>query len=71
MEEKEKNNNRNETPSEQYDGLDIESLLHKSAQELNDLANNLMNGKYQKNSWQRDKIMQLLVKQLFSPEAAK
>lgn len=67
----EKNNKRNETSSDRFDGLNIESLLHKSTQELNDLAKNLLNGKYQKNSWQRDKIMQLLVKQLSSPETAK
>ncbi len=67
----EKNKNKNEPTAERSDGLDIESLLHKSTQELNDLAKNLLNGKYQKNSWQRDKIMQLLVKQLSSPETAK
>lgn len=67
MEEKEKNKNINEPTEERSDGLDIESLLHKSTQELNDLAKNLLNGKYQKNSWQREKIMQLLVKQLSSP----
>lgn len=70
MEEKEKNKNKNE-PTKLSDELDIESLLHKSTQELNDLAKNLLNGKYQKNSWQRDKIMQLLVKQLSSQEKEK
>jgi len=70
MEEKEKNKNKNE-PTKLSDELDIESLLHKSTQELNDLAKNLLNGKYQKNSRQRDKIMQLLVKQLSSQEKAK
>lgn len=70
MEEKEKNKNKNE-PTKLSDELDIESLLHKSTQELNDLAKNLLNGKYQKNSRQRDKIMQLLVKQLSSQEKEK
>lgn len=69
MEEKYKN--KNESSADRSDGLDIESLLHKSTQELNELARNLLNGKYQKNSWQREKIMQLLVKQLSSLEAAK
>ena len=58
-------------PIEQFEELEIESLLNKSRQELKELAKNLYDGKYQKNSRQRDKIMQLLVQQLSSAEAAK
>lgn len=63
--------NENRRLIEQTDELEIESLLNKSRQELKELAKNLYNGKYQKNSRQRDKIMQLLVQQLSSAEAAK
>jgi hypothetical protein len=62
---------KNRMPVEQLDELEIESLLNKSRQELKELAKNLYNGKYQKNSRQREKIMQLLVQQLSSTEAAK
>ena len=61
-----------------YDGLlkqsekiETESLLNHSRQELIELARNLLDGKYQRHSQQREKIMQLLVKQLSSAEAAK
>lgn len=63
--------NENRRLIEQTDEIEIESLLNKSRQELKELAKNLYNGKYQKNSRQRDKIMQLLVQQLSSAEAAK
>lgn len=51
--------------------LETESLLNHSRQELIELARNLSKGKYKKDSRQREKIMQLLVKQLSPPEAAK
>jgi|GEM_PF-1114780 hypothetical protein len=48
--------------------FDTESLLNDSRQELIELAKNLSDGKYQKNSRQRTKLMQLLVKQIKSHE---
>lgn len=51
--------------------LGTDSLVNHTRQELNELARNLLNGKYQRNSRQREKIMQLLVKQFSSAEAAK
>lgn len=66
-----KKENKNRISIEQSDELEIESLLNKSRQELKELAKNLYNGKYQKNSRQRDKIMQLVVQQLSSAEAVK
>jgi hypothetical protein len=68
---KNKKETKNRMPIEQFEELEIESLLNKSRQELKELAKNLYDGKYQKNSRQRDKIMQLLVQQLSSAEAAK
>lgn len=49
--------------------FDTESLLNHSRQELIELAKNLSDGKFEKDSQQRDKIMQMLVKQLSSLEA--
>lgn len=57
--------------TEQKLPFDTESLLNHSRQELIELAKNLSNGKYKKNSPQRDKILQLLVKQLSSLETSK
>lgn len=56
---------------ERLEEFDAESLLNHSRQELIQLARNLSKGKYQRNSRQREKIMQLLVKQLSSAGTAK
>jgi len=66
-----KNECAHDVPEKRTEKFETESLLNHSRQELIELARNLSNGKYHRNSQQRDKIMQLLVKQLSSPEAAK
>lgn len=66
-----KNKTRNKESIERSPVLETESLLNHSRQELLELARNLSNGKYKKDSLQREKIMQLLVKQLSSAEAAR
>lgn len=55
-----KDNTQN-NDSAQYE---TESLSNHTRQELKELAKNLSDGKYQKHSPQRDKLMKLLVKQL-------
>lgn len=49
--------------------LENDTLLNHTRQELVELAKNLSNGKYKKNSLQRDKLMHLLVKQLSATDA--
>jgi len=56
---------------EKLEELETESLSNRSRQELIELAKNLSDGKYKKDSRQRENIMQLLVKQLSSSEDAK
>lgn len=50
--------------------FETDSLLNHSRKELIQLAKNLSNGKFKKDSEQRDKLMQLLVKQLSSLETS-
>ena len=57
--------------AEQVINHETELLMNHSSLELKKLAKNLSDGKYQKNSLQRDKILQQLVKQLSSPKAIK
>ena len=66
-----KNENAHDGLVKQSEKIETESLLNHSRQELIELARNLLNGKYQRNSHQREEIMQLLVKQLSSAEAVK
>lgn len=63
--------NKHEESLERSEAPETESLLNRSRQELIELARNLSDGKYKKDSRQRENIMQLLVKQLSSAEAAK
>jgi hypothetical protein len=48
--------------------FDTESLLNHTRQELIELAKNLSDGKYQKHSRERARLMQMLVKQISSLE---
>lgn len=48
-----------------------ESLMNYSRRELKEMAKNLSDGKYQNNSQQRDKILQLLVEQLSTLDTSK
>ncbi|HKL14237.1 MAG TPA: hypothetical protein VJ915_01305 [Balneolaceae bacterium] len=66
-----KNDNAHDGLVNQPEKIETDSLLNHSRQELIELARNLLNGKYQRNSQQREKIMHLLVEQLSSAEAAK
>lgn len=50
--------------------LESDTLLNHSREELIELAKNLSSGKYEKNSRQREKIMQLLFKQYSAPDAS-
>lgn len=61
-----KNKTRNKESIERSTVLGTESLMNHSRQELLELARNLSNGKYKKDSLQREKILQLLVNQLSS-----
>lgn len=64
------NKSNNHYPNNKDDLLnnETESLNNHSKQELRKLARNLSEGKYKNDSHQRDKLMQLLVKQLSSLE---
>ncbi len=50
--------------------FETESLLNYSRKDLIELARSLSNGRIKKDSKQRDKLMQLLVKQLSSLETS-
>lgn len=63
--------NKHGESSKKPEELETESLSNRSRQELIELAKNLSDGKYKKDSRQRENIMQLLVKQLSSSEDAK
>lgn len=62
-------NRQNSGKSEPSLKLESDTLLNHSRQELIELAKNLSSGKYEKNSRQRDKLMQLLFNQFSTPDA--
>lgn len=62
-------NRQNSGISESSLKLENDTLLNHSRQELIELAKNLSSGKYEKNSRQRDKLMQLLFNQFSTPDA--